>query len=155
MSEPTQRKRPPDAAPSAALKSLGDLLVGTWQLSGGAEGTIRYEWMEGARFLIQHIDLKAFGRQIKGIEVIGHLHRVGEQPSDEVWTRFYSLLDGLTLDYVYELNGKELTIWFMKKNSDNRFVGTFSNDGQSYTGAWAWPGGGYQVTGKRIKEPGQ
>ena len=155
MSEPAQRKRPPDAAPSAALKPLGDLLVGTWQLSGGAEGTIRYEWMEGARFLIQHIDLKAFGRQIKGIEAIGHLHRVGEQRSDEVWTRFYSLLDGLTLDYVYELNGKELTIWFMKKNSDNRFVGTFSNDGQSYTGAWAWPGGGYQVTGKRIKEPGQ
>jgi hypothetical protein len=66
--------------------------------------------MEGGRFLVQHIDLKIFGRQIKGIEVIGNLHRVGEQPSEDVWTRFYSFLDGLTLDYVYELRGKELTI---------------------------------------------
>lgn len=129
------------------------MLVGTWQLSGGAEGVIRYEWMEGGRFLLQHVSLQVLGRQIKGMEVIGHLHRVGEQPSDEIWTRFYSFLDGLTLDYVYELNGRELTIWFMRKDSDNRFVGTFSSEGHSYTGAWVWPGGGYQVTGKRIKEP--
>jgi hypothetical protein len=139
-----------EAAPSAALQRIGEALVGTWKLSGGAEGTIRYEWTEGGRFLIQHVDLKVFGRQIKGIEVIGHLHRVGEQPSEDVWTRFYSFLDGLTLDYVYELNGKKWTIWFMKKNSDNHFIGTFSDDGQSYSGAWAWPGGGYKVTGKRV-----
>jgi hypothetical protein len=145
--EPTNAR---DAAPSAALKRIGEALVGTWKLSGGAEGTIRYEWTEGGRFLIQHVDLKAFGRQIKGIEVIGQLHRVGEQPSEDVWTRFYSFLDGLTLDYVYELNGEKWTIWFMKKNSDNHFIGTFSDDGQSYSGAWAWPGGGYKVTGKRI-----
>jgi hypothetical protein len=148
MSEQNER----DAAPSAALRRIGDALVGTWKLSGGAEGVIRYEWMEGGRFLVQHIDLKVFGRQIKGIEVIGNLHRVGEQPSEDVWTRFYSFLDGLTLDYVYELRGKELMIWFMKKNSDNRFVGSFSDDGRSYTGAWAWPGGGYEVAGDRIDE---
>jgi hypothetical protein len=106
MSETNAR----DAAPSAALKGIGGALVGTWKLSGGAEGVIRYEWMEGGRFLVQHADLKAFGRQIKGIEAIGNLHRVGEQPSEDVWTRFYSFLDGLTLDYVYELRGKELTI---------------------------------------------
>jgi hypothetical protein len=98
-----------DATPSAALKRIGEALVGTWKLSGGPEGTIRYQWTEGGRFLIQHVDLKAFGRQIKGIEVIGQLHRVGEQPSEDVWTRFYSFLDGLTLDSVYELNGKKLT----------------------------------------------
>jgi hypothetical protein len=144
---------PRDAAPSAALKCIGDALAGTWQLSGGAEGVIRYEWAEGGRFLIQHVDVKVFGRQIKGIEMIGHLHRVGEPPSEEVWSRFYSQLDGLTLDYVYELRGKELTIWFMKKRSDNRFVATFADDGQSYTGAWAWPGGGYAITGMRIEGP--
>jgi hypothetical protein len=140
-------------APSAALKRIGDALVGAWKLSGGANGVIRYEWMEGGMFLLQHVDLEVFGRQIKGIEVVGHLHRPGEQPSEDVWTRFYSCLDGLTLDYVYELRGKELTIWFMKKNSDNRFRGILSDDGQSYTGAWAWPGGGYEVTGHRIDEP--
>ena len=65
-----------------------------------SKGMIGYEWMEGGRFLIQHVDGKAFGRQIKGIEVIGKLHRVGEQPSEDVWARFYSFLDGLTLDDV-------------------------------------------------------
>ena len=139
-----------DAVPSTGLKRIGDALVGTWKLSGGAVGVIRYEWMEGGLFLMQHVDLRVFGRQIKGIEVIGNLHRVGEQPSEDVWTRFYSWLDGLTLDYVYELRGKELTIWFMKKNSDNRFVGTFSDDGRSYAGAWAWPGGGYELMANRI-----
>ncbi len=142
-----------DATPSAALKSIGDALVGSWKLSGGAAGIVRFEWTEGRRFLIQHVDLTAFGRQIKGIEIIGKLHRVGGPPSEDVWSRFYSFLDRLTLDYVYEMRGKELTIWFTKINSGNRFVGTFSDDGRSYTGAWSWPGGGYEVTSNRIDEP--
>ena len=140
-----------NAAPSSALRRLGDVLLGTWRLTGGAEGTIRFEWLEGGHFLIQHIDLKVLGRQIKGIEVLGHLHRVNEPPTDEIWTRFYSFHDGLTLDYVYELDGHALTIWFMKKNSDNRYRGTFSAGGESFSGAWSWPGGGYEVTGSRIK----
>ncbi len=153
VDQPMNETNARGSAPSAALKLIGDALVGKWKLSGGVEGEIRYEWMDGGRFLIQHVDLKAFGRQIKGIEIIGNLQRLGEQPSEDVWTRFYSGLDGLTLDYVYELRGKELTIWFMKKNSGNRFIGTISDDGQSYSGAWAWPGGGYEVTGKRMDEP--
>ncbi|HZT77565.1 MAG TPA: hypothetical protein VFA27_13010 [Vicinamibacterales bacterium] len=139
-----------NSAPSPALKRLGDKLVGTWRLTGGAEGTVRFEWLEGRHFLIQHVDLTVRGRQIKGIEVLGHLHRVNEPPSDEIWTRFYSFLDGLTLDYVYELDGNALTIWFMKKNSDNRFRGAFTADGTSYSGAWSWPGGGYKVAASRI-----
>jgi hypothetical protein len=136
---------------SAALQRLGDLLVGTWKLTGGAEGEIKFEWMDGGFFLIQHFDLLMFhGGRVKGVEVIGHLHRVGEKPSKEIWTRVYSALDGLTLDYVYELEGRKLTIWFVKKLSNNRYVGTFSDDGNSFHGAWAWPGGGYQVTGTRV-----
>jgi len=138
-------------APSAALKRIGEIFVGAWNLSGGAKGTIRYEWADGGFFLIQHVDLTIFGRRIRGIEMIGHLHRVAEDPSDDIWTRFYSFGDGLTLDYVYELDGKTLTIWFMKKGSDNRYVGEFSKDGNSFEGAWAWPGGGYEVTGIRTR----
>jgi hypothetical protein len=140
-----------NAAPSTALGRLGEKLIGTWKLTGGAEGTIRFEWLEGGHFLIQHVDLRVLGRQIKGIELLGHLHRVNEPPSEEIWTRFYSFFDGLTLDYVYELDGDALTIWFMKKNSDNRYRGTFTADGKSFTGAWSWPGGGYDVVGTRIK----
>ena len=48
-----------------------------------------------------------------------------------------------------KLDGKTLLIWFMKKGSDNRYKGEFSQNGNSFKGAWAWPGGGYEVTGIR------
>ena len=32
--------------PNPALKKL-DKLVGTWEVSGGAQGAVTYEWMEG------------------------------------------------------------------------------------------------------------
>lgn len=137
-------------AASPAMQRLGKALVGQWKLSGDAEGEARFEWMEGGLFLVQHVDLVVFGRHHKGLEVIGHLHRINEEPSAEIWTRFYSFLDGLTLDYVYELDGRTLTIWFMKKGSENRYVGTISPDGQSFKGGWRWPGGGYDVVGTRI-----
>ncbi|MGB9288217.1 MAG: hypothetical protein WCC31_05885 [Terracidiphilus sp.] len=136
---------------SPALRRIGEIFVGAWNLSGGATGTVRFEWAEGGLFLIQRVDLTVFGRKIKGVEMIGHLHRIGEDPSDDIWTRFYSFGDGLTLDYVYELTGRTLTIWFMKKGSDSRYVGEFSKDGNSFKGAWAWPGGGYEVTGTRVR----
>ncbi|MCL3836992.1 hypothetical protein [Aeromicrobium duanguangcaii] len=42
--------------PNTALNTL-DKLVGTWTVSGGAEGTVIYEWTEGGFFLLQHVDL--------------------------------------------------------------------------------------------------
>lgn len=33
--------------PSAQMQALGRL-VGTWKVSDGAQGTVAYEWMEGA-----------------------------------------------------------------------------------------------------------
>lgn len=36
--------------PSPDLKSL-DRLVGTWKVSGEAQGQMRYEWKEGGFFL--------------------------------------------------------------------------------------------------------
>jgi hypothetical protein len=136
--------------PNPDLKSLGKL-VGTWTISGEAHGQIRFEWMEGGFFLIQHVDLKYYGRRIKGIEVIGHYQRLGEEPSKEIRSRFYSSNDGLTLDYVYQLVGNTLKIWFGDKSSNNRFVGRFSPDGNGFSGKWKWPGGGYSVTGTRSK----
>ena len=54
--------------PSPALKSLGRL-VGTWKISGEAQGQIRYEWMERGLFLVQHFDLVHDGRKIKGMDI--------------------------------------------------------------------------------------
>lgn len=141
----------PSPKPNPDLKSL-DRLVGTWQVSGEAQGQIRYEWQEGGFFLIQHFDLEHGGRAIKGIEVIGHLQGLGEEPSKEVRTRVYSFLDGLTLDYVYELVDDTLTIWGGKKGSPAYYQGKFSDDGNTLTGGWVWPGGGYKTTTTRIEE---
>ena len=85
--------------PSAKLRELGERLVGTSRLSGGVEGTARFEWMEGGFFLIQHVDLEQYGQQIKGVEIVGHLRPFGEPPSDEIRSRFYDNM-GNTLDYV-------------------------------------------------------
>lgn len=45
----TQSEQQP--TPNPNLDDL-DRLVGTWDVSGGTEGTITYEWMDGKFFLI-------------------------------------------------------------------------------------------------------
>ena len=62
-------QQPPE--PSSELKSLGERLVGTWEMSGEVQGTVTYEWMEGGFFLIQHVDLEQYGQRITGVEIIG------------------------------------------------------------------------------------
>jgi hypothetical protein len=106
--------------------------------------------MEGGFFLVQHFDLIHGGRPIKGIEVIGHLQLFGEEPIPEIRTRVYSYLDGMTLDYVYELEGDTLTIWGGEKGSPSYYKGTFSEDGKVLEGGWVWPGGGYNTVSTRV-----
>jgi hypothetical protein len=85
-----------EAQPHPDLTSL-DRLVGTWAVSGEAEGTVVYEWTEGGFFLLQHVDLGGN----KGLEVIGHEHRYGEEPSVDIRSRYYGFSEGETLDYTY------------------------------------------------------
>jgi len=136
--------------PNPDLKTLNKL-VGTWKISGDAKGHIEYKWAENGFFLIQDVDLEYGGKQIRGIEMIGHLQKIGEEPSREIWSRFYHFTEGLTLDYVYELVDNTLTIWFGEKDSNNFYKGTFNEDGSSFKGAWQWPGGGYSMVAKKIK----
>ncbi len=128
-----------------------DRLVGTWRISGDAEGEIRWEWAEGRRFLFQHIDMVHGERTIRGLEVIGRLRPLIGEPSADIRTRVYSFLDGLTLDYVYELEGDTLTIWGGEKGSPAFYRAEFSADGDVLTGAWQWPGGGYSTVAKRVR----
>ena len=122
--------------PSPALKRL-DRLAGTWELSGDVGGTVTYEWMEGGFFLIQRVDL---GREGSGMEVIGHERTYEAEPSADIKSRFYSST-GDTLDYVYELEGDILTIWFGEKGSPAYYRGEFSGDGNILAGRLALPRG--------------
>ena len=141
----TTTQQPP--TPSPDLKSL-DRLVGTWKVAGGAQGQVTYEWMEGGFFLIQHVDLG----QAKGMEVIGRERGYeATEPSQDIKSRYYGS-DGSTLDYVYELDGDTLTIWFGEKGSPAYYKGSFSDDGDTLTGAWVYPGGGgYSTTTTRVR----
>jgi hypothetical protein len=137
--------------PNPDLKSL-DRLIGTWKQSGELDGQITYEWGEGGFFLIQRVDFIHGKNKIKGTEIIGHEMKFGTEPGQEIRSRFYSFLDGMTLDYVYEMEGDTLTIWGGEKGSPAYYRGTFSKDGNTLTGSWVYPGGGgYDAVSTRVK----
>lgn len=147
----TENSYTQQAKPNPDLKSL-ERLVGTWKQSGDVEGEITYEWEEGGFFLIQKVDLVQYGNKIKGVEIIGHEFTFGAEPSKDIKSRFYSYLDGMTLDYVYEVEGDTLTIWGGERGSPAYYQGQFSKDGNTLTGRWVYPGGGgYEATSTRIK----
>ena len=93
--------------------------------------------MEGGFFLIQYIDL---GKEAKGMEVIGHERPLGQEPSVDIKSRFYSH------------TGDTLTIWFGERGSPAYYEGTFSDDGNTLSGAWHYPGGGgYEAISTRVE----
>ena len=136
--------------PNPDLEDL-NRLVGEWKVSGEAQGTVRYELMEGGFFLIQHVDLEQYGQRNKGLEIIGHEQAFGGEPSEAIKSRYYDSM-GNTFDYVYEVEGDTLTIWAGEKGSPAYYRGTFSADGNTATGEWVYPGGGgYSSTMTRIR----
>lgn len=138
-----------EEARRAALRSL-DPLVGSWTVeSPGSQGTVTYAWMEGGGFLVQQIDLVADeGPGTHGVEYIGW------SPEAEQLTSHFFAGSGEILEYTYALTGDTLTIWFGTPESPARFVGTFDAARNHNTGAWQWPGGGYESTMTRIQDGG-
>jgi hypothetical protein len=134
MPEPASPPRPDD------LDTL-NALVGTWDVFGDTSGTVRYEWMEGGFFLLQHVDLEESGNRTTGLEVIGHLRPYQGEPSPEIRSRYYGS-GGDTLDYTYQVDGRVLTIWFGDPGSPAYYRGEFSEDGNECYGRWTYPGGG-------------
>jgi len=149
MSEMNSYAEQYSSGPNPDIKSL-DRLVGTWKMSGDTNGRVTYEWMEGGFFLIQHVDLDQSGQKTKAIEIIGHLRPYGEEPSNDIKSRYYDS-NGDTLDYVYELSGVTLMIWFGEKGSQAYYKGQFSEDGNMLSGNWVYPG----EVGMRPLQPGR
>ena len=131
------------------LDSL-ERLVGTWEVSGESEGTVRYEWLEGGYFMLQHIELHHGGQTTKGLEVIGHLRPYGGESSPDIRSRYYDA-GGDTLDYTYEVADDVLTIWMGERGSPAYYRGTFNSAGDECNGAWVYPGGGgYESNMRRV-----
>jgi len=136
--------------PRPGLRSL-DKLVGTWRVSGpDIDGAVKYEWMDGGFFLLQHIDMVHGDNHIRGREIIGYEQAFGAtEPAEHITSRFYGSA-GETLDYTYEVDDETLTIWGGQKGSPAYYKGQWSEDGRVNAGAWVWPGGGYSSTMTRF-----
>jgi hypothetical protein len=153
-----QADRQPPAAPqapepNARLRDL-DVLEGTWRLEGRDSsgrplvGTVIREWLPGGFFLTQRTEIE--GHPQDGLEYIGY---------DSATDRLRSLLFGgggpgpfcsFALEYFWEIDGDTLTIWHGHVDSPAKFVGTIDRDARTVSGAWEWPGGGYDATTTRI-----
>ena len=129
-----------------------DRLVGRWTMTGDIGGQIHYRWAPSNHFLLQEVELVYNGRTITGLEVIGRVQKLGETPSSEWRSRFYSFGDGLTIDYIYELEGDELRVWFEDKSQNNFLKAKLDPQNQSFEGAWTWPGGGYSFRATRVED---
>ena len=130
-----------DPQRTAALESL-DRLVGEWAVSGpdDTRGTVRFEWFHGERgFLVQNVDLA----DTRGTEYIGW------DPERRALASHYFGVDGQVLEYTWIVTAATLTIFFGTEESPARYIGTFSEDGNTNSGGWEWPGGGYESTMER------
>ncbi len=137
--------------PNPALKRL-DVLVGTWNLSGPTiKGQVTFAWMDGGFFLVQHGDFEHDGVTIKAIEYIGYEQKWGAtEPSKDCISHVFDNM-GHHFEYVWDVGDDTLTIWGGYVGSPAAFKGTFSDDHNTISGGWEWPGGGYESTMTRVK----
>jgi hypothetical protein len=82
-------------------------------------------------------------QDVKGIEYIGF------DEDTETLRSHYMDTRGSNFAYTWEVDGDTIRIWFGDKGSNNFFQGRFSEGGNSYSGRWQWPGGGYEATLRR------
>ncbi len=143
--------------PNPALGGL-EVMVGTWELRGresGPEGEIHgrptFEWMEGGFYLVQHVEIDYVGRRIAGTEYIGYDEENGNLKSYFFSNEGPGPFGGVALEYVWEVGEDNLTIWGGFVGSPASFEGRFSEDRNTITGRWEWPGGGYEATMTRVE----
>lgn len=119
--------------------------IGKWQVTGPSiEGHVTYEWMAGGHFLLQHVELVHDENVINGIEYIRFDPESGQLKSN------YFDNNGSYFEYIYEVDDNTLTIWGGYVGSPAVYRGTDNPDGKSHTGAWEYPGGGYESTMTKV-----
>jgi len=149
------KQRNPEPNPS--LKHL-DVLIGTWNVTNrdlktGMEwhGQDTFEWLDGGFFLVYHHEEFREPR-IKGIMLIGYEREWGaDEPSRELIGHWFESTTGNHFVYVWEIGDDTLTFWLGARGSTSAFRGKFSDDRNTITGRWEWPGGGYESTITKVK----
>ncbi|MGY1745518.1 hypothetical protein [Blastococcus sp. SYSU D00695] len=140
--------------PHPRLREL-DVLEGVWRLEGRGldggplfTGTVTRRWLPGGHFLVQRMRID--GEEKEGAEYIGYDHARQTLRSllfsDEGPGPFCSF----ALEYFWQIEGAELTIWHGTRGSPARFSGTIDGEAGTITGRWEWPGGGYEALETRL-----
>lgn len=131
--------------PHPALQQLRHL-VGTWTNEGAAPGRSTYSLALGGHYLVQQFETTTpRGRRLTGIEYI-------TWDADTQTLRSHLMADdGSNFAYTYQVDEDGTCwTWFGDKGSANFFKGRLSKDGQTITGRWQWPGGGFDTVSRRV-----
>jgi hypothetical protein len=115
-------------------------LVGRWRTEGWTRETAdspaaridavdTYEWLPGGFALLHVVDARVGDEKVEGAEIIGH------DPARGSYLTQYFGSDGPS-SYEASLTEEDgALVWRMWSEAD-RFVGTFSDDGDTITGHW-------------------
>ena len=124
--------------PDPELERL-DRLVGTWSMEGNLvgsdekniKGEATFRWLPGGYFLENHTKLNFLGTEIDALELIGYDPETRTFPST-----VYSGFSPTPLPYEWDVSDDNLTISVTYGGLDARFEGTFSEDGETFSGGW-------------------
>ncbi|HEU5121918.1 MAG TPA: hypothetical protein VFT59_03655 [Candidatus Saccharimonadales bacterium] len=139
----------------APLKPF-ERLIGNWNLTHRDLNTKEewpghdtFEWLPGGQFLTFRHHEEGNGG-IDGIMVIGNEMGWEEtEPSEEIIGHWFESSSGHHYKYIWEIKGDIVQFWLNDKQSNMYFKGNFSEDSNTITGTWQWPGGGYDLVMKR------
>ena len=130
-------------------------LIGGWNLKHRDlntkeewDGHDTFEWLPGGRFLAfhHHEDDNDSTSGIDGVMIIGNEMGWEEsEPAKEIVGHWFESSSGHHYKYIWEIDGDDVQFWLISKQSGMHFKGAFSEDGNTITGAWTWPGGGYDL----------
>ena len=118
-------------------------------MGGGRKLSIRNQGPNGKERSIRDSPLQLRGfarRKVAGVEYIGY-----DEKSGHLKTHVFGNLGPDPLEYTWEIGEDPFTNWFGAVGSPSHYKGKFSEDRNTITGAWEWPGGGYEATMTRVE----
>ena len=120
-----------------------DVLEGTWRLEGhdldGSSpftGRVTRRWLPGGHFLVQ--EMRIDGDEHEGAEYIGWDHAQGTLRSMYFSGEGPGPFCSFALEYVWRIDGDDLTIWHGYRDSPARFTGRIDRDAGTVAGRWEW-----------------